>query len=323
MKAWYKIRKHEIAGTLPVIHVNNADEIWHLAKIFFQDWIFRGQKDSSWELATSLERHFHAYLAECDKGKKDDKNMRSPSAYSLQFNVTSEKVAIENFKRLVNSNTDDVATLALMQHYGGKTRLLDVTNSLFVALYFAFEEYNTNKKSKAIWCFNKRVLLKNFYSRIFYNDIEDDNGDYIDEQINNLIVSNEECISKANEIISNYDNLEEEKQLGIIPLLLPCGNKRINSQNAAFLFPCNIHRSFLENFYHSQYSEGENPGEIKIKNIIKLKDDSNLFDDMPLVKIIIPTKLRGLVENILVHANITPFSIYPDLTGIAKSIRYW
>ena len=306
---------------LPVIHVNNAEDIWHLAKIFFQDWIFRGQKESSWELKTSLERYFCSYLAECDTGNKDDKSMRSSFVYSLQFNAASEKTAIKNFKRLVNNNTDDVATLALLQHYGGKTRLLDVTNSLFVALHFAFEEYNTNKKHKAIWCFNKSVLLKNFYSRIFSTGTNSCDQNNID--IKNLIKTNEECICKANEIISNYDNLEEEQQLGIIPLLLPSGNERINSQNAAFLFPCNIHRSFLENFYHSQYSEGEKPREIKIKNIMRLSDDTNLFNDTPLVKVIIPTKLRGLVENILVHANITPFSIYPDLTGIAKSIRYW
>jgi hypothetical protein len=64
---------------------------------------------------------------------------------------------IDSFKRKAPSvehnlppNDDHLSWLALMQHYGGKTRLLDWTESILVALYFAVETHH--EKDGEIWC---------------------------------------------------------------------------------------------------------------------------------------------------------------------------
>ncbi len=45
-----------------------------------------------------------------------------------------------------------------MQHYGAPTRILDWTRSLFVALYFAVEEYS--EKDGAVWAVHLRTVRK-------------------------------------------------------------------------------------------------------------------------------------------------------------------
>src|SRR5262245_33044860 len=92
--------------------------------MFLNDgWVFRGHADVRWKLKTSLERQFTGNWA------------------------TVERVVLERFLRtaprllpphLVPGPLDAFAWLGLIQHYGGPTRLLDVTRSPFVALFFAF-----------------------------------------------------------------------------------------------------------------------------------------------------------------------------------------
>ena len=161
----------------------------------------------------------------------------------------------------------------------------------------------------------KSVLKNNGYSN------NEDDADVADELKKILI--NENLLQKANEIIKNDTMLEEEQKVGIIPLLLPGMNERINGQNAAFLFPCSITKSFEDNFYESQYMGKSEQLSIQFITDFCNEHGNDIFEKVPLIKITIPVKCRVHVENILRHANISSFSIYPDLTGIAKSIRYW
>jgi hypothetical protein len=99
----------------------SAAELRHL-------WLFRGQQDATWTLLPKLHRPpFRLHLAAVESTKW-------------------ENVVIDEFKRRSRSlcigamPRDDWEWLALAQHHGLATRLLDWTRSPLVALYFAVEE---------------------------------------------------------------------------------------------------------------------------------------------------------------------------------------
>jgi len=91
-------------------------------------WAFRGQQDGRWPLLTSLSRYLNAYIPDRASWRQ------------------REERAIRVFQRKAHNYLDDPSVLhnalrclALMQHHGAPTRLLDFTKSPFVAVFFALE----------------------------------------------------------------------------------------------------------------------------------------------------------------------------------------
>jgi hypothetical protein len=109
----------------------------------FRNWCFRGQGEATWALQPSLSRHIE--VSKVHKG-----------AWELQ-----EERIRRIFKRkshLFISDTpkdDEVEWLALMQHHGAPTRLLDFTWSPYVAAFFALERAT---KDAAVWALNLPLL---------------------------------------------------------------------------------------------------------------------------------------------------------------------
>ena len=85
--------------------------------------IFRGQADSIWELRTSIERC--AFLR---NGWRMEKQL-----------LNDFKRGASSFLAVPPASLDTLSWLALMQHHGAPTRLLDFTNSPHIASYFALE----------------------------------------------------------------------------------------------------------------------------------------------------------------------------------------
>ena len=92
-------------------------------------WAFRGETSANWPLASSLSRRLQAY---------------SPQR---ELWPLREERALRVFRRKAHIYADDSAALndtlrclALMQHHGASTRLLDFTKSPYVAAFFALEE---------------------------------------------------------------------------------------------------------------------------------------------------------------------------------------
>jgi hypothetical protein len=114
-------------------------------------WIFRGQRQGTWGLESSLGREITSFKIDLEK---------VPSV---------ERGLLRRFKRqcyhyLSNTPEEDdfLEWLALMRHYGSPTRLLDWTYSFFVAVYFAMESANQN--GCAVWALNTDWMIQPFAS---------------------------------------------------------------------------------------------------------------------------------------------------------------
>ena len=109
----------------------------------FRNWCFRGQGSSAWPLRPSLARHIEVAQV-------------SPKAWRLQEERIRRIFERKSHLFLTDLPTnDELEWLALMQHHGAPTRLLDFTFSPYVAAFFALERAATDA---AIWALNLPLL---------------------------------------------------------------------------------------------------------------------------------------------------------------------
>ena len=148
--------------------ISDYDDLAFCPLFFLKDhYFFRGQADAKWGLQTSLERKYSAYRKESlESGVKEDNISDNEkkffaNAFSKALEYKEEYAAIQTFRRLssLSKNLSSIEILARMQHYGATTRLLDVTTSFLIALFFAFEEYG--EQDRAVWIFNGSFFYKN------------------------------------------------------------------------------------------------------------------------------------------------------------------
>ncbi|PBC38599.1 hypothetical protein CJ179_39105 [Rhodococcus sp. ACS1] len=110
----------------------------------YSSWAFRGQQNADWEIWTSLSRYLRGFGV-------------NPTVWPPQ-----EARIIRIFKRKAHLHLDHVPDdkdtfqwLALIQHYGGPTRLLDFTWSPYVAAFFALESATSDA---AVFALDTRKL---------------------------------------------------------------------------------------------------------------------------------------------------------------------
>ncbi|MBE5106467.1 FRG domain-containing protein [Bacillus thuringiensis] len=115
------------------------------------NWIwFRGHNNEKYKLDSGLFRIEY-------KGKK----------LGLQEYLSIEKRLLVNFKNQSSTfiREDNIDLQFHMQHHGLKTRLLDWTDSLGIALYFAFEGWNYDSNNNAcIWLLDPHALTSYLYN---------------------------------------------------------------------------------------------------------------------------------------------------------------
>ena len=103
----------------------------------YRSWAFRGQADARWPLYSSISR----YLQEHGVNQRAwaEQEERIVRIFRRKAHLFLEHVPTE---------ADAFQWLALMQHHGAPTRLLDFTWSPFVAAFFALERAT---KDAAVW----------------------------------------------------------------------------------------------------------------------------------------------------------------------------
>ena len=112
---------------LQVFRPVSWQEVRRLADQLSPFWVFRGHRNASWRLTTTLERSAQTWPWYVEKRERE-------RAFLWHFQTRAHQY-------LHNSPPLDhhVDWLSLLQHFGGPTRLLDFTESFYVAVFFAID----------------------------------------------------------------------------------------------------------------------------------------------------------------------------------------
>jgi hypothetical protein len=187
----------------------------------WEDWIFRGQSDSHWELSTSLERVLKNYNIPLKEANKKEKGLLR--RFKRQYRLFSLEKPDDN---------DYIEWFSIMQHHGCPTRLLDFTLSFFIALFFAIEGVtfdSDGNKSIAVWAINNEWLKKIFKHWVPYpmRELYNKDGNF-----------------KKHDTICHFLNYPINCIKSMNPMNL---NQRLVLQQGVFLVPGNLSESLMDN----------------------------------------------------------------------------
>jgi hypothetical protein len=111
-------------GAYGQINTTSWEDARRVLQSFGRDWVFRGHEQESWRLRTSLERE----------------TFELPREVAEQRMLNEIQRRAHHFVSPVHIPSNTVEWLALMQHHGAPTRLLDWTRSPFVCGVFCRRE---------------------------------------------------------------------------------------------------------------------------------------------------------------------------------------
>jgi hypothetical protein len=254
-------------------------------------WIFRGHGNAESPLETTLCR---------------TANRR---AGPLPFLFDWEERILRQFQRRAHHyvvdlprRRDRLEWLALIQHYGGPTRLLDFSYSFYVAAFFAMEKPK-RREAAAVWAVNDRLLgeriAAKFDSKWPPKDADRMNIDHI-RFVNEFLTRKRE---------------PEPFVIGVAPERL---NERLSIQQGLFLAPCDISAQFEQNLAATFRLD---PEALRKREATPWNGEP-LPRETALLKIRLPQHLHTKALRDLHAMNVTSASLFPGLDGFARSLYH-
>jgi len=163
----------------------------------FQDWCspfkkggcFRGQRDATWHLDSSLYRKvYRRWSYQTDSISSESLELLNPNENERELLQEFQRAAHHHYPAL--PALDQVVDwLAMMQHHGAPTRMLDWTRSPYVALYFAMQEGTANEA--ALWAIDLKWLRERSNELLRQHDKdcpEHSNPDAMAEYVNRILL---------------------------------------------------------------------------------------------------------------------------------------
>lgn len=235
---------------------------------FRSPYVFRGVCNANSALSTSLTRLAGGYE---DLAKLESHMLRNFRKYAHLDANAEVAGSVWNW-------------LALAQHHGLQTRLLDWTYSPLVALHFATDDVSTFGCDGAVWCFNHRLA-----NRLL--------PDGLREQVEDagLDVFTAQMLDRVADTLEKFDRLSETDF--VVFLEPPSLDARIVNQFALF----------------SAVNKPTNGLDVLLANNPDLAK-----------QIIIPADLKWELRDKLDQAGITERMLYPGLDGLCRWLsRYY
>ncbi|HME52596.1 MAG TPA: FRG domain-containing protein [Candidatus Lokiarchaeia archaeon] len=235
---------------------------------FRSPFIFHGLPDKDYRLATSL--------------------MRLGGDYAKL-----ERTILYNFRRYAGNRAvfhdSEWNWLSVAQHHGLPSRLLDWTDSPYVALHFCTEDLDQYDKDGCIWCVNFRLAHK-----LLPDNLKEKLRDY------NLSLFTVEILDEEIGKITNLNSITDPDNPRLLFFEPPALDDRIINQ-------------------YSIFSVLTDPS-MAIDDWLYSHDEDKLWK-----KIIIPACLKWETRDKLDKANITERVLFPGLDGLCSWLkrRYW
>lgn len=272
-----------------IVQVKDISDLFVLAeRLDFH--VFRGQ-GQDWEIKSRLARILEKLKVEVGNYKNREHNI-----------IDEFKARIELYRDFNINTKDYVECCSLIQHYGGPTRLIDFTDSFFVALFFAVENVELTHDA-IVWGFADFIL----------SDI-DRRDEPLKPRFGNFRKAHhEEMVEKANQIFNN----EEEKEAGLLVVRPKRKNERLSRQQGLFLMQKNMQMSFMDNI-NKDFSKNfkENAKEMSISEL-----NAHHYNSF-VIKIIIPARLKSFIRTELLRMNINHETLFPGIEGFCKSLVF-
>jgi hypothetical protein len=227
---------------------------------FRSSYVYRGASDIQHDLSTSL--------------------MRLGGEYSkLELHL------LRNFKKYAHSNASPGESvwnwLAVAQHHGLPTRLLDWTYSPYVALHFATAALSHYGRDAAIWCINY-VKSTEYLPKLLKSALHKEGSNVFTPEV-------------LNPVCSSLQELEAFQEDDFVLFLEPPSlDSRIVHQFALF--------SLLS------------------KSRANLDDWLQKFPEL-YFRIVIPADLKWEIRDKLDQANITERVLFPGLAGLSQWLK--
>jgi hypothetical protein len=230
------------------------------------NWAFRGQASSQWVLNNAIERSNFISFYKGIEGDFVSEFQRGARNYLSRDEIPEHLIE----------------WLALMQHHGAPTRLLDLTKSPFIAAYFAFEQTEQVQDDYvAIWGININYLR--------------------DQAVAALTEEFGEALSQTKNLIN--ENLFE---------------KIFYENNRRLVFPVEPFR--MNRRYSLQQSIFLSTG-TSTEPFMKQLSFLGAGTSQAVVKIELPAVLKHEVLRDLQKMNLNSASLFPDLDGYALSLK--
>jgi len=282
-------RKHNYASLV----VKSLEDFKTIESYFDSDWFFRGQRCSNWDLETSLERK--------------DSNLERKEYAAFEKHSLVEACKLLEWD---DKGGDDFSRLAFLQHHGCKTRLLDFTLCLKVALYFAVQTGSCEKDGKptpnegAIWAISKSALERKI------DGLSGDSGKVPEDASRQLIQKS---------ILQGADAGTDD-DLAVVFCRPALPNPRIVAQKGLFLAPLNLQNDFKANLTKGLNLTGAKEPVRRLTTVYELPP---AIKEEDVIKLIIQKEIRSELLGHLVDNGINEDSLFPNVEEFAKGLNKW
>ena len=292
--------------------------------------VFRGQENEKWKITSTFERSFMGTFFPVDKNRE------------LYLRI-KELAVMSDFKRdamqyLKEEPHDVCEWLSLLRHYGAPTRVVDFTESPFIALHFAIS--GQSKTNFAVWSFPaqdgywerkyaQECILKRDScatekqkERLVTKEMK-----HAKETLTAALIDTEHEMQQKREYVTQIlgrttsgSPVQCKKSEATVLIVKPqFNNARICAQAGVLAIPTVLSEPFMFNARHMGLI-----GLQKVpskKTITDFEEQGFVCLNNCIVKFVFPSDMRSTARSFLDTANITEKTLFPDIEGVASQFK--